>query len=93
MKGMSKEEASNMAFELAVRSIMCMAYAFKKKAYTFAELQALKEKFNEAVKSNKELTLRLAEVEKWQRMTRPRPIVYLSSLACPTVSYNGLMTI
>ncbi|WVZ06446.1 hypothetical protein V8G54_019792 [Vigna mungo] len=76
VKGMTEEEASNMAFELAARSAMCMAfelaaqspmcmaYAAEKKETTSTELQALQEKYDEAVKSNKELTLRLAKVEK-----------------------------
>ncbi|KOM55958.1 hypothetical protein LR48_Vigan10g185000 [Vigna angularis] len=64
VKGMTEEEASNMAFDLAARSTMCVAYAVEKKATTSIEIQALQEKYDKAMKSNKDLTLRLAEVEK-----------------------------
>lgn len=41
MKGMTEEEASNMAFKLTARSAMCMAYAVEKKATASSELQTL----------------------------------------------------
>ncbi|KOM28363.1 hypothetical protein LR48_Vigan538s000100 [Vigna angularis] len=63
VEGMTEEEGSNMAFELGAWSTMCMAYADEKKAVSSTVLQALQEKYDEAVKSKKELTLRLAEVE------------------------------
>ncbi|KOM27520.1 hypothetical protein LR48_Vigan432s002500 [Vigna angularis] len=64
VSGMTEEEASNMAMELAARSTMCLAYAAQKRASASTELQALQEKFDAAVKSNQDLTLRLAETER-----------------------------
>ncbi|KOM39772.1 hypothetical protein LR48_Vigan03g315400 [Vigna angularis] len=52
------------AMELAARSTMCLAYATQKRASASTELQALQEKYDAAVKSNQELTLRLAETER-----------------------------
>ncbi|KOM29070.1 hypothetical protein LR48_Vigan632s000500 [Vigna angularis] len=65
-KGMIEEEVSNMAYELAARSRVCMAYAAsRRKVAAFVELQALQEKLEATVKSNEELTLRVAKVEKF----------------------------
>ncbi|KOM43704.1 hypothetical protein LR48_Vigan05g130900 [Vigna angularis] len=64
VKGMTEEEASNMALELAARSVMCLAYATERKVVVSTKLQALQEKYDEAVKSNQELTLQLAVVER-----------------------------
>lgn len=61
---MTESEASNMAFELVTRSTMCMAYTVEKKTSASTKLQTLQAKYDEAMKSNKELTLRLTEVEK-----------------------------
>ncbi|XP_017422236.1 uncharacterized protein LOC108331807 [Vigna angularis] len=64
VSGMTEEEASNMAMELATRSTMCLAYAAQKRASASTEFQVLQEKFDAAVKSNQDLTLRLAETER-----------------------------
>ncbi|KOM58054.1 hypothetical protein LR48_Vigan11g108700 [Vigna angularis] len=64
VSGMTEEEASNMAMELAARSTMCLAYIAQKRASTSIELQALQEKYVASVKSNQDLTLRLAEIER-----------------------------
>ncbi|KAG2389660.1 uncharacterized protein HKW66_Vig0177330 [Vigna angularis] len=62
---MTKEEASDMAYELAARSNVCIAYvASRRKVAASVELQALQEKLDATIKSNEELTLRVAEVEK-----------------------------
>ncbi|KOM34851.1 hypothetical protein LR48_Vigan02g100100 [Vigna angularis] len=62
--GMTEEEASIMAMELAARLTMCLAYVAQKRASASTELQALQEKFDATVKSNQDLTLRLAETER-----------------------------
>ncbi|KOM38098.1 hypothetical protein LR48_Vigan03g148000 [Vigna angularis] len=64
VNGMTEEEASDMAIELAARSTMCLAYATQKRASASTDLQALREKFDVAIKSNEDLTLRLAETER-----------------------------
>ncbi|KOM41465.1 hypothetical protein LR48_Vigan04g166300 [Vigna angularis] len=64
VNGMTEEEASNMAMELAARSTMCLAYAAQKRASASTELQSLQEKYDAAVKSNQDLTLCLAETER-----------------------------
>ncbi|KOM35252.1 hypothetical protein LR48_Vigan02g140200 [Vigna angularis] len=64
VKGMTEDEVSNMAMELAARSTMCLAYAAQKRASASIELQSLQEKYDAAVKSNQELTLRLTETKR-----------------------------
>ncbi|KOM25383.1 hypothetical protein LR48_Vigan102s004100 [Vigna angularis] len=63
VSGLTREEASNMALELAARSAMCLSYAVEDTTSTAAELQALREKFEASFKANQDLTLRLAEAE------------------------------
>ncbi|KOM26287.1 hypothetical protein LR48_Vigan247s000500 [Vigna angularis] len=62
--GMTEEEASDMAMELAARLTMCLAYAAQKRGLASTKLQALQEKFDVVVKSNQDLTLRLAKTER-----------------------------
>ncbi|KOM48277.1 hypothetical protein LR48_Vigan07g198100 [Vigna angularis] len=71
VSGLTREEASNMAVELAARSAMCFSYAAEETASAAAELQALQEKlpalqekFDASVKANQDLTLLLAEAER-----------------------------
>lgn len=74
-----------MVYKLAAKSNLFMAYAGNlKKVVAFAELQALQEKLDEVVKSNKELTLRLAEVERMVEDDKSKAKTLLAE-ACTSV--------
>ncbi|KOM52078.1 hypothetical protein LR48_Vigan09g073700 [Vigna angularis] len=76
--GMTEEEASDMAMELAARSKMCLAYAAQKRASASTDLQALQEKFDAAVKSNQDVTLRLAETERMAEVDKKKTSTLLA---------------
>ncbi|KOM36800.1 hypothetical protein LR48_Vigan03g018100 [Vigna angularis] len=78
VSGLTREEASNMALELAARSAMCLSYAVEDTASTAAELQALREKFEASFKANQDLTLRLAEAERMAKEDKKKASTMLA---------------